>query len=345
MNRNTGILECQNISVLMKCCFIATLFYCFRQRWKTIVLLLSLNLGAIVASAQVKASVHLDSSYILIGDQVQMQLFLDSAINITDIKTDFSVWDSLTFIEVVEQGEWNQVSLNRSSGTALLEQRIVVTSFEAGKHVLPKTPIRYKINGEERTVMPGNTLTLEVGTIAVSDSTQLNPIKTIIEEPKKLEDYLPYFLAIAAIGLLVGLFFLIRRLTRKREVPPPPPIILKPYEIALQKLEALKEEKLWQQGLIKEYQTELTFVIREYLENQFQIPALENTTDEIISSLQKIGFAPEWQARLRNLFQNADLVKFAKAEPPIEIHEEGMNEAVALVWETKPVEELEALNK
>ncbi len=304
---------------------------------RTIALLLSLNLCAFAAFAQGKARAHMDSTYIFIGDQVQVQLLLDSALNATDIQTDFSVFDSIPELEVVRYSEWNPVGVNRASGTGLYEQRIVITSFESGAHTLPAIPIRYKINGQEQVALT-NTPRIEVGTIGVTDSTQLTPIKGIVEEPRTLEDFLPYLIGVAAIGLLVALFFVLRRLSRKQETPPPPPVVLKPYEIALQKLETLEAAQLWQRGSIKAYQSELTFIIREYLENQFKIPALENTTDEIISSLQQYGFAPAWQERLRTLFQNADLVKFAKAEPPIHIHEDGMREALAFVWETKPVE-------
>jgi hypothetical protein len=292
----------------------------------------------VAAQAQAKARAHLDSTYILIGDQVQMQLFLDSAVQVTEIETDFSVFDTLPFAEVIRYGDWNQVGVSRANGTALFEQRLVITSFEAGRHVLPPIPIRYKYQGESRTVFTTGTTVLEVGSIAVDDQTQLVPIKGIIEEPTTFEDFLPWLLGILAVALVVALAFLIYRLTRPKPALPPPTIVLKPHEVALQKLEALGSQQLWQQGQVKAYQTELTFIIREYLEQQFQIPALENTTDEIIASLQKIGFDPTWQERLRALFQNADLVKFAKAELPASLHEAGMKEAIALVWETRPVE-------
>lgn len=62
---------------------------------------------------------------------------------------------------------------------------------------------------------------------------------------------------------------------------------LLPHELALQKLVALQQQKLWQKGDVKPYQSELTFIIREYLENRFNIQALESTTDEIVQNLPK----------------------------------------------------------
>ncbi|MDX1940508.1 MAG: RDD family protein [Saprospiraceae bacterium] len=334
---SVGILECWNVGVLRKHYSIIPAFHYSRKAWKTIVLIFALNLWAVLAFAQTKASVHLDSTYILIGDQVQMQLFLDSAVNITNIKTDFSVFeDSLSKIEVVQHGEWNQVSLNKMTGAALWEQRVTLTSFEAGRYQLPDIPISFRFNGEKYSVTTTTANFLEVGTIAVSDSTQLAPIKGIIEEPTTLEDYLPYAIAVAALGLLIALVFLIIRLTRSKEIMLPPPIVLKPYEVALQKLGFLEDAHLWEKGDTKTFQTELTFILREYLEKQFHVPALENTTDEILTSLKRYGIAPGWQDKLRRLFQNADLVKFAKANLPVDIHNQSMKEAIHFVWETKP---------
>ncbi len=336
MNWNIGMLECWNIGVLRKHYSITPLLHKSQLTWKTIVLIFTLNLWALSAFAQVTASARIDSTRILIGDQVEVQLFLNSNMPLSNIQTDLSGFDSLTFVEVLEKKDWNPVS--NSASAHVFEQRLRLTSFEAGQHLIPAFSVIFSRNGKVDTVKTG-TLQLDVATIAVSDSTQLAPIKNIIEEPRKLEDFLPYLIGLLVMLVLAGLALLIIRLSRKKELPPPPPVILKPHEIALQKLEQLRAARLWQDGKIKAFQTELTFIIREYLEQQFQIPALENTTDEIISSLRKIGFSSEWQQRFRSLFQNADLVKFAKAEPPLSIHEEGLKEAISLVHGTKPVEE------
>lgn len=330
-----GILEYWNIGVPAKHYSMTPVLHDSSQAWKTILLLFTLNLFVITVSAQVTASARIDTNLIFIGDQVEVRLLLNSSVPVSNVKTQLAVFDSLTYIEILEQGEW----LATGGNPNVLEQRLVLTSFEAGQYSLPPFEIGFTRNGKTETAKTGP-LRLEVATIEVTDSTKLAPIKSIVEEPLKLEDYLPYLIAFAGLVLLIGLIFLIRRLTRKKDLPPPPPIILKPYEIALQKLEALKEKQLWQNGEIKEYQTELTFIIREYLENQFHVPALESTTDEIIVSLKKKNLEPDWLDRLRRLFQNADLVKFAKSEPPIEIHEQSMKEAIEFVWETKPQEEI-----
>ena len=113
-------------------------------------------------------------------------------------------------------------------------------------------------------------------------------------------------------------------------------IIIRPaHELAEEKLDELKSLQLWQQGKIKEYQSSLTFIIREYLENRYEVKALESTTQEILKSLAKAGFDKTLNADLSEILTMADLVKFAKARPGESIHESFMHKAYDLIEQTK----------
>ena len=90
-----------------------------------------------------------------------------------------------------------------------------------------------------------------------------------------------------------------------------------------------------EKGKVKEYQTELTFVIREYLENRFDIQALESTTSEVIADLEDKDFDTKQASTLSRILQIADLVKFAKATPSAELHESFLDDAENFVSETK----------
>lgn len=104
---------------------------------------------------------------------------------------------------------------------------------------------------------------------------------------------------------------------------------------ALSKLRVLRENRLWEQGAVKEYQSKLTYVIREYLENRFEIQGLESTTSEIKEALETKDFDQTHNASLTRILQVADLVKFAKAKPTDSMHEEFLDEAFRFVEETK----------
>jgi len=109
----------------------------------------------------------------------------------------------------------------------------------------------------------------------------------------------------------------------------------KAHEVALEKLQLLRAKELWQQGKIKEYQSELTYIVREYLEERFEIQALESTTVEIVQELEQKDITEEHKTELTDMFRMADMVKFAKATPPVEVQSTLLNKAIQFVEKTK----------
>jgi dimeric dUTPase (all-alpha-NTP-PPase superfamily) len=177
------------------------------------------------------------------------------------------------------------------------------------------------------------------------DSFSISPIKTIIKEPIKFSDYLIYLYSIGAVFALWLAYILYHRYQRRKEMAPKHEVEIQipAHRIALDKLHELEQKELWQSGKIKEYQSQLTHVIREYLENRYKVLALEMTTDEIITSLKKIHFETNLVEKLRNILHVADLVKFAKSKPKVSIHQEFMDMARDFVLETKEEEETEEI--
>ncbi|MFN7115360.1 MAG: RDD family protein [Saprospiraceae bacterium] len=292
-------------------------------------------------AAQVSVGARLDSTRILIGDQVKMHIQLNAPGNVRVQPPDLTVFDSLQGVEIVDTTAWD--TLQRGANY-ILEQELTLTSFDSGVYILPRIPVTYLQNGKIG-IAETNTLRLEVSTIPIaSDTVQLAPIKPIIQEPRTLEDLVPYLIPLLII-IIIGciIYLIVNRKKKPKVVAPPKPLL--PHEIALQKLVTLQQQNLWQKGEVKQYQTELTFIIREYLENRFKIPALESTTDEIVQNLRKTDIEERWRDRLQELFVNADLVKFAKAQPPMTIHEQGMQEAIHFTWETKPIQEVVTIDE
>ena len=169
-----------------------------------------------------------------------------------------------------------------------------------------------------------------------SDSITVAGLKPIIKEGKNITDYYHLMVIAAAIlGLLLIWFLWTKTRNRKTEVVQEEEIIKPAHVIALNKLNGLKEEELWQKGQIKEYQSKLTFAIREYLENRYDIQALESTTDEISRELKKQDFGGDDEMALKEILQVADLVKFAKGTPDVSVHERFLDKAVNFVNKTK----------
>ena len=89
-------------------------------------------------------------------------------------------------------------------------------------------------------------------------------------------------------------------------------------------MKELDEKQLLQQNKIKIYYSELTDIVRTYIEKDIHIPALESTTNELIETINdfnessKLGISKETIQQLKQVLQSADLVKFAKSKPIIE---------------------------
>jgi hypothetical protein len=112
-------------------------------------------------------------------------------------------------------------------------------------------------------------------------------------------------------------------------------------------LDKIKQEKAWQHNRTKEYHTELSEVIREYIESTYEIPGLEMTSEEIFVNLNHLRFeSKSAYICLQQILKLADLVKFAKWNPTPDEHELSLHNAYVFVNETKiePSNELENLN-
>ena len=117
---------------------------------------------------------------------------------------------------------------------------------------------------------------------------------------------------------------------RNEKVEPESP----PHKAAMQEIERIKSEKVWQKGEPKEYYTQLTDTIRTYIRDRFGFNALEMTSAEIIERLVEEN-DKEAITDLKELFQTADLVKFAKHNPLMNENDANLMNAIEFVDETK----------
>ena len=165
--------------------------------------------------------------------------------------------------------------------------------------------------------------------------------KAVMKAPFVWEDWYGLigcsFLALPLLVLLI--YFIIRirdnkPIIRKVKVEPKLP----PHQAAMKEIERIKNEKVWQKGLPKEYYTELTDTLRTYIKDRFGFNALEMTSSEIIDNLMEMN-DKEAIADLKELFQTADLVKFAKHDPQMNENDANLINAIDFINETKQPDE------
>ena len=139
------------------------------------------------------------------------------------------------------------------------------------------------------------------------------------------------------ILFLAGIFILIRFFLRRLKQPRKKIVPAKsPWEVALERLNSLRKQNLPQQGQVKEYYTQLSDIVRRYIEDRFRIRAPEMTTQEFLEYLKNSeDLTPEHKGFLKDFLNSCDMVKFAKYGPSLAETEESFRFALKLIEETK----------
>lgn len=311
-----------------------------RKAFQIIITLFCLATGTGQVLSQVtEARVEIDTSAIMLGDQIRMTLSLDVPAGSEVFWPYFTGDTVVTGIEIISQEEVDTTSID--GGYLRVMQEFTITSFDSGYYTIPPIPFKFIPRGDTAEyLLQSLPVQLQVDSPDVDLASDIKPIKPPLEAPFTLDEALPYLgglVLLAAIAL--GIIYYLKK--RKKAEPiftsrwkPSVPAHVQ----ALDNLEALKMKKLWQSGRIKEYHSELTEIVRWYIEERFRVAALEMTTGEIMSGLKRTDAPKEAAAKLEETLVLADLVKFAKEKPLPEENEKSLVNCIHFVKETIPVE-------
>lgn len=300
------------------------------------IFILLFSMVQIALAQQFTVSSQLDSASIQIGEQARLRLSVAQPTNLQVTVPILS--DTITKgIEIVEMVKADTISL--SDNRIQVNYDYLITSFDSGFYFIPS--YTYAAAGDTLQTAP---LGLSVTTVSVNPETDdVKAIKPIMDAPfywSELFTWVGYFLlAFLVVSLII---FVLLKYVFKKKVPfidqTPQPVI-PPHIVALEKLEEIKVQKIWQCGDIKVFYTQVTDVLRVYLEGRFGINAMELTSDEIMALVKKEPGLNEVRAALKDLLTLADLVKFAKMVPLENENERSLLTAFDVVDKTKPVEE------
>ena len=269
-------------------------------------------IGYVGFSQESPVSIQTDTTSIRIGEQIQYKI---SVSEIEQVVFPELKMDSLRKVEVVE-------AMTIDTLKDRLEKRYILTSFDSGNFVIPGQEVLIRNEKFLTDSLLINVIPVQVDTLKQG----MYNIKAIKSEPKTFDDYkhLIWWILLALALIVVALYFLLRKKKEKEAV-----VFIPPIQEALERLKELDEKGLLKQHKIKAYYTELTDIVRTYIEKDIKIPALESTTNELIDTLEDINessslnISNETIRNLKSVLQSADLVKFAKSEPVIsEIQED-----------------------
>ncbi|MFZ1686170.1 MAG: hypothetical protein WAU70_02040 [Flavobacteriales bacterium] len=304
---------------------------------RSLLLLSFLGAGVPGVCQQVGPVAVLDTSTIRIGEQVQLKYSIAYRMDQGGGNIQWPVIaDTLPqHIEVVHDSGVDTVMPDKQNDPyGFVQSRtLTITSFDSGYWALE--PLRFVVNGD---TMESNALVLTVNTVEVDTALAIRDIKDIYDVPFSFMEWLkanwPWVAGGAAVlaALITGIILFVRRKPKEKIMAPEP--VLPLHIRVLAALDEIDKKKLWQQGMHKQYQSEVTDLLRSYIEQRFGTPALEKTTDELLQELKLSAMLGAHREQLGNILRSADLVKFAKLTPTPSENEQLMIAAVQLVKET-----------
>lgn len=301
-------------------------------------LLIPFSLFFSARGQDVKVTSAFDSSRIYIGDQIKFTVTVDKP---EGLKLELPAFkDTITKNIEILSGPF--VDSSRQNGRMKIIQKYLITSFDSGRHLVP--PVYTEIKNEsglKRFYSDYALLEVIRIKIAPADTAKIFDIIKPYRAPVTVGEILPWVLIASVIAALS--WFVYRYIKRHKKSAGETETIRIPdpaHIIALHDLEMLREEKLWQRGEIKLYYTRLTEILRQYLENRFNVFSLELTTSETLAELVRTGFKKDGSyGLLKNILTSADLVKFAKYSPEPDEHESVFQESWNFVQATKEAHE------
>ena len=294
-----------------------------------IILLFSLTL---LRAQNISVSATTDTTTYKVGDYIKYQIEVKHdkviSVNMPLVK------DSIKVLEYIQTlpSERNEVD------TQVIERyNFIFSKYDSAKITIPAITIEY-ITGRtiSKKLIKTNPVTITIRTLPVNAQEDIRDVK----DPLKLPlNWLLISVIVVIVFLLIGfLYYLYKRYKKKKALRENilPEIKIPPHEIALTHLHELEEKKLWQNGFVKQFHSEVTEIVRQYFEERFNFSALEMTSAEILAVLSYLEDGKKIVQMSDNFFNNADLVKFAKFEPMPKVNDAMMNQAYEIVNQTIP---------
>ncbi|WP_083653503.1 hypothetical protein [Cellulophaga lytica] len=270
------------------------------------------------AQNQPKITADIDTTAIRIGEQIKYTIFVDADSTAQVLFPEDQTFSPLEMVEALE------IDTTKYKDRITLQRSYALTQFDSGAYTIPIQ--RIEINGKAFFT---DSLRVNVGTVKVDTFAQkMYDIKPLMEVEKSSSfPWLLVSIIVASLLVVIGLiyWFILRKkpLTDEEKI-----ALLPPYDRAIIELKKLENSKYIIQDEYKEYYSELTTIVRSYLEEDVKISALESTTDQLITKLELLKDAGQLKldndtiSQFKRVLQTADLVKFAKKKPETSIAEQ-----------------------
>ncbi len=306
--------------------------------------LLLLLPAAAQAKSPLKARAEADTATLTMGDRTRVRVEVTTPelggqlLDLPKPETDFH---GLEFSSVAVD------TAATGSGQHRLTFTITLQGFTPGPVTLPG--FRYAQGGDTVTTAPlafkvlPVELSPELGDPEQPETLTVHPEEPVQVIPLRWHDYIPAWTIWVVLALAVAALAFVLYKMYKKNGPAifTPRKVVSPWERAMQRLDALKSSGMATKGQPKVFFTELTDILRQYLDGRFGINALEMTSTEILRRLRENPQTRLTTDQVRQVLELADFVKFAAATPPQEDALRELRTVQDFIQSTKPEEKPE----
>jgi len=270
-------------------------------------------LFSLVSAGQVASSI--DSTAIKIGEELRYRIQVD--VDSTSLVV-FSEEQTFQPLEIINS---YPIDSTKKGGYYKLTKTYGLTQFDSGVYIIPKQKI---IIGDK--VFYTDSLKVQVNPVVVDTTKQklfdIKPITDVQRTRSNLWAYIALVLLtlLAVTGLVYWFFWRKKPLTEAEKI-----AALPPYERAKLALEKLDEDHYFQNEDVEMFYSDLTLILRQYLDEKVYDQSLESTTDELVFRLKtlqaanQISLGANTIRNIETILKRADLVKFAKSKPDFEL--------------------------
>lgn len=289
------------------------------------------------AANDFKVTASADSAVIEMGDRTMLHISVNADkahagfLPVDDLKPN-SQYNGVDIIDVKAD------TTALPDGSQRVDYDVLIQAFDPGMVTLP--PFRFALGADTAA---SDIVTLKVTEVDLDTLTTINPMAGIVTPARKWYDIIPdwwywVLIAIAVIAIGVAVYILYRKngsiIIRRK-------VVIPPYDLAIQRLNELRSQKLAESGQEKEYYTRLTDILRQYLDGRFGINAMEMSSTQILGSLKANAETRMSTEQMQQILEIADFVKFAKVRPLPDDNIKTFNSAMDFVEATRPPEPTE----
>jgi len=214
----------------------------------------------------------------------------------------------------------------------MFEVSFTLAPFDTGRLQLPAYSVTWKNDdgGTDTKVSDASFIDVK-SVIGKSDKPDVEKIEGAVEAKRELEPYLLDILPfIIIIAIIVAIYLYMKK--RKKPISLVEVPVKTPYQLAIEKLDSIKKENLYDKGDVKGYFDALSETIRRYISDSCHVDAMEKTTAELATGFPLV--IRNYKEMTLEMLETSDNAKFAKEIPTKTEAEEVLISAYRLVNET-----------